>query len=80
MRAGAGALVAVGLAGSLVVASAAATHAAQRKTVSCQKNTEDGRILADGRQVGDVRYRVLRYDMMRDEGLWTYGRCLIEFR
>lgn len=59
---------------------ATAAEAGPRRTVSCQKNTEDGRVLVDGRAVGDRRYRVLRYDMMKDEGLWTYGRCLIEFR
>ena len=59
---------------------ASAAQAGPRAMVSCQKNMEDGRVLVDGREVGDRRYRVLRYDMMRSEGLWTYGRCLIEFR
>lgn len=54
-------------------------EAGPRKTVSCQRNTEDGRILVDGREVGDARYRVIRYQVTRNEGLWTYGRCLIEF-
>ncbi len=64
----------------LVLASGASAEAGSRMTVSCQKNMEDGRILVDGRRVGNSGYRVLRYDMMRNEGLWSYGRCLIELR
>jgi len=60
--------------------AATAAEAGPRRTVDCQKNMEDGRVLVDGRQAGDRRYRVLRYDMMRNEGLWSYGRCVIEYR
>ena len=66
------------LAGALLVATSAA-EAGPRRTVSCQRNTEDGRILVDGRQVGERTYRVVSYRVTRNEGLWTYGRCVIDF-
>lgn len=66
--------------GAALLSFAGAAEAQARRTVSCQQNTSDGRILVDGREVGDRRYRVIRYQVTRNEGLWTYGRCVIEFR
>lgn len=65
---------------AILLAASTAAEAGPRRVVDCQKNMEDGRVLVDGRQAGDRRYRVLRYDMMRNEGLWSYGRCVIEYR
>lgn len=67
------------LVGCLLLATGS-VEAGARRNVSCQRNTEDGRILVDGSEVGDARYRVVSYRVTRNDGLWTYGRCVIEFR
>ena len=47
----------------------------------CQKNRDDGRVIADlgGRSPDEVRFKVLSYEPRSTEaGPWSFGRCLIE--